>query len=344
VARARSPFRTGRILAIVVLVLLGLALLALRERLFAGNLHEVVPGEIHRSAQLDAEALLRAVDELGLRSVVNLRGAVPEDAWWREEHALLEAHGVTLHDLRMSGTRLPSRQELRALLALLERAERPTLVHCLDGTDRSGVAASLALLLGGQDLRRAREEFALRHGHLGRLHGSDAGEWLDLYAAWLAREGLASSPDAVRRFVREGYVPYFYDASIEPLAFTSAVPLGREQRLELRVTNRSPRPWRFTPAGEAGGVHLGVRVARVDGALALELRGTTPDAELAAGESLALTAEIPPLAEPGAYRLRVDLVDEGVVWFADMGSQPLELAFVVAAPALAMPGPVGNDG
>jgi protein tyrosine phosphatase (PTP) superfamily phosphohydrolase (DUF442 family) len=333
----------GRILAITGLVLLALALVALRERLFGGNLHEVVPGEIHRSGQLDAEALLRAVDELGLRSVVNLRGATPERDWWRDERALLEAQGVTLHDLRMSGVRLPSRQELRALLELLERVERPTLVHCLDGTDRSGVAASLALLLRGEDLARARAEFGLRHGHLGRLHGSDASEWLDLYAAWLAREDLASSPDAVRRFVREGYVPYFYDAAIEPLAFRSAVPLGGEQRLEVRVTNRSPRPWRFTRAGETGGVHLGMRLARVDGSLALELRGTTPDAELAPGESLALAAEIPPLAEPGAYRLHVDLVDEGVVWFADMGSQPLELAFVVAAPALPLP-PVGSGG
>jgi hypothetical protein len=335
-AGGRRP-RAARLLAIALLVLLALALVALRERLFGGNLHVVVPGEIHRSAQLDGEALLRAVDELGLRSVVNLRGATPESDWWRDERALLEARGVTLHDLRMSGARLPSRQELRALLELLERAERPTLVHCLDGTDRSGVAASLALLLRGEDLGQAREEFALRHGHLGRLHASDAGEWLDLYAAWLAREGLASSPDAVRRFVREGYVPYFYDAAIEPLAFTSAVPLGSEQRLELRVTNRSPRAWRFTRVGQPGGVHLGLRVARVDGTLALELRGTTPDAELPPGGSLALSAEIPPLAEPGAYRLHVDLVDEGVVWFADMGSQPLELAFVVAAPVLAPP-------
>ena len=343
-AGARPLPRAVRILAIALLVLLALALVALRERLFRGNLHEVVAGEIHRSAQLDPEALLRAVDELGLRSVVNLRGATPERDWWREERALLASRGVALHDLRMSGTRLPSRQELRTLLELLERAERPTLVHCLDGTDRSGVAASLALLLRGEDLGRAREEFALRHGHLGRLHGSDAGEWLDLYAAWLGREGLASSPDAVRRFVRGGYVPYFYDAGIEPLAFTSAVPLGREQRLELRVTNRSPRPWRFTPVGEVGGVHLGVRVARVDGPLALELRGVTPDAELAPGESVALAAEIPPLAEAGAYRLHVDLVDEGVVWFAEMGSQPLELVFVVAAPTLAMPAPVGGGG
>lgn len=333
----RPPSRAVRIGVVALLVLLAGTLLALRDRLFGNNLHAVVPGEIHRSAQLDPEALLRAVDELGLRSVVNLRGPSPERGWWREERDALAERGVALHDLRMSGARLPSRQELRALLALLERAERPTLVHCLDGTDRSGVAASLALLLRGEDLARAREEFALRHGHLGRLHGSDAGEWLDLYAAWLAREGLASSPDAVRRFVRQGYVPYFYDARIEPLAFASAVPLGSEQRLELRVTNRSPRPWRFTPVEEPRGVHLGLRVARVDGPLALELRGTTPDAELVPGESLALAVEIPPLAEPGAYRLHVDLVDEGVVWFAEMGSRPLELAFVVAAPALAMP-------
>lgn len=341
-ARGRAPSRAVRIAVVAALVLLALALLALRERLFRGNLHAVVPGEIHRSAQLDSEALLRAVDELGLRSVVNLRGPAPERGWWRDEREALAARGVALHDLRMSGARLPSRQELRALLDLLERAERPTLVHCLDGTDRSGVAASLALLLRGEDLARAREEFALRHGHLGRLHGSDAGEWLDLYAAWLARHGLASSPDAVRRFVREGYVPYFYDAALEPLAFTSAVALGAGQRLELRVTNRSPRPWRFTPVEAPHGVHLGLRVERVDGPLAFELRGTTPDAELAPGQSLALAAEIPPLAEPGAYRLRVDLVDEGVVWFEEMGSRPLELAFVVAAPALPLPAPAGG--
>jgi protein tyrosine phosphatase (PTP) superfamily phosphohydrolase (DUF442 family) len=342
VAPAFPQRRGAALLALGALGALALAAFVLRQRLLHGNLHAVVPGEIHRSAQLDAEALADAVDELGLRSVVNLRGAMPERSWYREERELLEARGVALHDLRMSGQRLPSRQELRALVETLDAAERPTLVHCLDGTDRSGLAASLALLLGGADLDRAREEFALRYGHLGRLHGSDVGEWIEQYSAWLDRERIAHSPEALRRFVRGGYVAYFYDAGIEPLSFASRVPLGRAQRVELRVTNRSQRPWRFAPV-ERPGVHLGLRVTKVDAPLALELRGVTPDRELAPGESLDVVAEIPPLAEAGAYRLHVDLVDEGVTWFADMGSRPLELGFAVTLPEGMTPA-AGSEG
>lgn len=331
---ARSARPAGRTLAsgalaLLVLVLFALALFVLRDRLFDGNLHAVVSGRIHRSAQLDEDALVRAVDELGLRSVVNLRGPMPERAWYRKQRALLESRGVALHDLRMSAARLPARQELGALVEVLDSAEQPTLVHCLHGTDRSGLAASLGLLLDGAGLERAREEFGFRFGHLGRLHASDLADWIDLYAGWLAGQGLAHSPDALRRFVRDDYVPYFYAAELAPLAFASAVPLGRAQRVEVRVTNRSPQPWRFTAPGERAGVHLGLRVAHLDGPLTLELRGVTPDAELAPGDSVALSAEIPPLAAPGAYRLHVDLVDEGVRWFAEMGSRPLELAFVV---------------
>ena len=56
----------------------------------------------------------------------------------------------------------------------------------------------------------------------------------------------------------------------------------------------------------------------------------TPRRTLAPGESIRLGARLPRLPGAGRYRLSVDLVDEEVTWFADMGSPSLEFAFAVA--------------
>ena len=54
------------------------------------------------------------------------------------------------------------------------------------------------------------------------------------------------------------------------------------------------------------------------------MRGVTPDRSLAPGETLELGARLPAPPESGRYGLVVDLVDEGVVRFGDMGSPFLE--------------------
>lgn len=51
-----------------------------------GNFHEVVPGELYRSAQLSAGDLVTYAREKDIRSVLNLRGAdrgAPWYLWWR---------------------------------------------------------------------------------------------------------------------------------------------------------------------------------------------------------------------------------------------------------------------
>ena len=45
-----------------------------------------------------------------------------------------------------------------------------------------------------------------------------------------------------------------------------------------------------------------------------------------------IALEVPPVAVPGRYALRVDLVDEGVKWFESLGSPPLEVALEVGSP------------
>ena len=306
-----------------------------RVWLFHDNLHVVAPGQIYRSAQLDTERLDAVSAELGLRSVLNLRGEHPGSQWFRRQRALLEARGIDSFDIRLSAQRLPSRQDLIRLVDALERAERPLLIHCLRGTDRSGLAAALVVLLEGGDLSRAREQYTLAHGYLHGVSLSDLPDLLDDYQQWLTENGLGHAPEELLRFARRGYTPYFYRAVIEPvrLPLTKAgVTLGASgQVLAFDVTNASPQPWRLTPAGDRG-VHLGLRIESADPArpFELELRGKTPRRTLAPGESIRLGARLPRLPGAGRYRLSVDLVDEEVTWFADMGSPSLEFAFAVA--------------
>jgi hypothetical protein len=333
-ATRRWQPRKRAALALLALVLAG-ALIVFRERLFGRNLHEVIPGGVYRSAQLTAPQLETLIDELSLRSVVNLRGLDREESWYGEQERVVAARGVAHQGVRLSATRLPSPQKLEQLAKILETAERPLLLHCGAGSDRSGLGASLVLLLAGESVERARAEFALRYGFVGFLSGSDLPHWLDLYAAWLAARGEASSPPAVHRFLTEGYIPYFYKASIEIVTLPRILEVDRATPAIFRVTNRSPQPWRFRP-GDVLGVHLGAELRSLDPERPFErsARGDTPDRSFAPGESAEIPLSLPPLPAPGRYRLRIDLVDELVAWFADMGSQPLELELEArAAPA-----------
>jgi protein tyrosine phosphatase (PTP) superfamily phosphohydrolase (DUF442 family) len=101
----------------------------------AANLHQVAAG-VYRCAQPDAKALAAMQQALGLRTVLNLRHhhddqdeakglpltlvAVPLDAWEADEPALV-----------------------RAVVALMDPARRPILVHCQHGADRTGLVVAL---------------------------------------------------------------------------------------------------------------------------------------------------------------------------------------------------------
>lgn len=316
-----------------LLVALAGACWVFRVWLFHDNLHVVLPGQVYRSAQLDVESLDALIDELSLRTLVNLRGGHDGSEWFRRQRRLLADRRLASFEMRLSALRLPSRQDLERLIEILQTAERPVLIHCLRGTDRSGLAAALAVLLAGADLDRARREYTLSHGFVSGVSLSDLPDLLAYYEAWLAEHGLASTPGSLVRFSREGYTPYFYRASIDPVSVPGAPSAERDYPLAFDVTNASPRPWRFVPTDQRG-VHLGLQLAALDpgSSFQLELRGETPHHTLEPGESIRLAARLPRLPRAGRYRLTVDLVDEEVTWFSEMGSPPLELELAVSTP------------
>ena len=132
------------------------------------NLGTITAGQAYRSNQLSGTGFRAEITALKLRSVINLCGANPGEEWYRDETAVCARAGVTHYDVRMSAIRLPNPDTLALLARTLREAQRPVLIHCKQGADRTGLATALFLMLteGLSPSEAGRRGLTLWHGHL----------------------------------------------------------------------------------------------------------------------------------------------------------------------------------
>jgi hypothetical protein len=119
---------------------------------------------------------------------------------------------------------------------------------------------------------------------------------------------------------------------------------GAVARVPLTVENSGAVTW---PHAGGGAVHLSYHVERVDAdgkatIANFDGRRTPLPADVHPGGAMAVTGVVHVPAAPGRYRLRWDLVHEGVTWFSDRGNATGDqMVDVVAAgwPAAVPPPP-----
>lgn len=106
---------------------------------------------------------------------------------------------------------------------------------------------------------------------------------------------------------------------------------GATFALPLAVTNEGDTLWLTGQTVRAGVVMPAVRVFDEEGALVSEFHGEPllPRA-VAPGETIRLRVEYRAPHRPGAYTLKLDLVNQHVCWFEQRGSAPLALRFEVS--------------
>ncbi|WP_245196523.1 tyrosine-protein phosphatase [Labrys sp. LIt4] len=133
---------------------------------FGGNFHTVVAGELYRSGQPTPGRLRHYVREAGIRTVINLRGRNAGAAWYDAEVAESARLGIAHIDFAMSASRELSGLQADALVHVLRNAEKPILIHCEGGADRSGLAAALYLAaISKASEAQAESQMSLRFGH-----------------------------------------------------------------------------------------------------------------------------------------------------------------------------------
>jgi len=111
----------------------------------------------------------------------------------------------------------------------------------------------------------------------------------------------------------------------------SSVVEGQPIVVDATVTNRGTAIWLSSNApfgGIAVGVHLHDDAGKLINFDFHWERMTDPPREIAPGETASVRMSLPP-QPPGRYLLEIDCVSAGVAWFAQLGSQPVQLAVEV---------------
>lgn len=287
------------------------------------NLHEVVPGQIYRSAHLKAGEWAKVVRQYHIRTVLNLRGCCPETPWYQQETDALRELGVKKYDIAFSSYVWPSVAEFQMLVDVLRDCEYPILMHCRRGADRTGMASAAALLLHTDiDLPQAREQLSWRYGHVAFSKTNVQDQVFELYANWLTEHHERHTPERFYRWVMEDYRPGQCWADIEALEMPSRLPADRPSAARFRVRNTSLLPWHFKQSANSG-VHLHFALREIDGEHCATGGSGYFEEVVAPGQTIDLTLCLPAMHKPGRYELIVDMSDEQCCWFSLVGSFPL---------------------
>lgn len=134
--------------------------------LVTGNVREVESGVFFRSGQLSGAAFEQMIQRQNITTILNLRGAHPEDRWFAAESSVAEGYGVKYISIPLSTDREPGVEEMNRIAAILQKANGPILVHCNSGANRAGlVSAIYELAVQRRSPAEASGQLSILYGH-----------------------------------------------------------------------------------------------------------------------------------------------------------------------------------
>ena len=158
--------------------------------------------DLYRSGQLQAGEWQKSLDGAHYRSVLNLRGAKPYASWYKQEIKFAADHSLEHYDYALSARDAPSIDQMMDIVEVMRRAPKPLLIHCKNGSDRSGLVAALYVLaIEGRPAEEASRQLSLWYGHFPWLGSKTVAmdKALSRFVSTAATHATAASQDADAR-------------------------------------------------------------------------------------------------------------------------------------------------
>ena len=167
------------------------------------NFHWVIGGEAARSAQAYAGFLRQLLQRHEIRTVINLRGSNPQHSWWQYETKICRDLQVDHRDIPLNSRALPSRQILIDILDAFEISQKPLLIKCSGGQDRTSFVSALYIVF--------RKGWSARSDAVGQFAKWPYLHWPKRHQRWLKLFLIYADQEAKGRplaaWIRDEYAP-----------------------------------------------------------------------------------------------------------------------------------------
>jgi hypothetical protein len=166
----------------------------------------VIETQVYRSAQLSVSRLDATIQAYGIRTIIALLGPEKGALWYENEKALAGQRQVQMFNIGFASHELPQYNRLNQLVDALLAAPRPILLHCYRGSDRTGMASAIALILNeGSSLQTIEKQFSWRYGVV-PYSNSIGVIFFKQYSEWLSATGRFHSRVNFLDWIRNRYV------------------------------------------------------------------------------------------------------------------------------------------
>jgi len=199
----KSRFFKKKILLFIIS--LSLLLFASYYVFFSSRIDTVVRGKVYRSSQLPGDLLEKFIKDKDIKAIINLRGS-SKDKWYVEESDICKKYGVKLFDIEISANDLPDCGKLRNTLDILSTSEKPILIHCHKGVDRTGLVSALALAVEKDPpLSEVKQQFSWRRGVF-PFYQSAGPYFFSKYEQWLDKTQRTHSKTNLLYWINNEYL------------------------------------------------------------------------------------------------------------------------------------------
>jgi undecaprenyl-diphosphatase len=148
-----------------------------------GNIHTVIANKVYRSEHLGPKHLQQVIHTYRIKTVLDL---APISDLKTEESIAQGDHIAYIYYPLSSMGKTPV-VKLKKLTSILMHAKAPVLIHCKAGSDRTGLASAVALILNNAAIDDAMDQVDLiRYGIInehstGRVTLAHYVKWLQTY-------------------------------------------------------------------------------------------------------------------------------------------------------------------